>query len=377
MFGRRRQIDALRRELEAARAATAQLWQRAAEAEAERDRLQGKLIAHRERARLTERVLGNLAGFGASVAALRESFADLAEVLADNRRAAEASAVASEANRSDLEAIVERLVGIDGQIGTAATEVASLHADASHIDTFIGLIDSVSEQTNLLALNASIEAARAGEHGRGFAVVATEVRQLASRTSSATGEIRALVNGIQAKTAQTDALMGRNADSVKRLSSDAGAVLGRTGQLLRLAGEAGAAIATAAALSEVELANLEELEIKLAVYRVFLGLDRIEPDALPSETECRLGRWYYQGTGSMLFGSSEGFRALEAPHRTVHVQAKEALRQFYAGRHEPALQSLAAMEAANLDVMNRLRRLVRAERLPGADSEAAAAGSGR
>src|SRR5690606_1607758 len=126
MFGRRRQIDALRRELEAARAATAQLRQRAGEAEAERDRLQGKLIAHRARARLTERVLGNLAGFGASAAALRESFADLAQVLADNRRAAEASAVASEANRSDLEAIVERLVGIDGQIGTAATEVASL-----------------------------------------------------------------------------------------------------------------------------------------------------------------------------------------------------------------------------------------------------------
>lgn len=359
MFGRRRQIDELRRELAAAREVTAQLRKRAAEAEAERDRLRGEIVAHRERTQLTERILKNLAGFGASVAALRESFGDLTQVLAENRRVAEASAAASEANRSDLEAIVERLVGIDGQIGTAAMEVASLRADANHIDTFIGLIDSVSEQTNLLALNASIEAARAGSHGRGFAVVATEVRELASRTSNATGEIRALVDGIQAKTAQTDALMERNTGSVKLLSSDASAVLGRTGRVLQLAGEAGAAITTAAALSEVELANLEELEIKLAVYRVFLGLDRIEPDALPSETECRLGRWYYQGTGSALFGDSDGFRALEAPHRAVHVQAKEALRHFYAGRHEPALQSLAAMEAANLDVMSRLRRLVR------------------
>ena len=166
--------------------------------------------------------------------------------------------------------------------------------------------------------------------------------------------------------------MERNAGSVKQLSSDASAVLGRTGELLRLAGEAEAAITTAAALSEVELANLEELEIKLAVYRVFLGLDRIQPDALPSETECRLGRWYYQGTGSALFSDSDGFRALEAPHRAVHVQAKEALQHFYAARHEPALQSLAAMEAANLDVMSRLHRLVR----PSAHSEAASAKEG-
>ncbi len=52
---------------------------------------------------------------------------------------------------------------------------------------------SIAFQTNILALNAAVEAARAGGQGRGFAVVASEVRLLAQRSSSASKEIRDLI----------------------------------------------------------------------------------------------------------------------------------------------------------------------------------------
>jgi methyl-accepting chemotaxis protein len=81
----------------------------------------------------------------------------------------------------------------------AAREDASALADAVRtIEPVIELIQAVASQTNLLALNATIEAARAGEMGRGFAVVAHEVKQLASRTSRATEDVRSGLQGITA-----------------------------------------------------------------------------------------------------------------------------------------------------------------------------------
>ncbi len=88
---------------------------------------------------------------------------------------------------------VEVMRQLAAQMQAAADGIAALDKQSQVIGTIIKSISSIADQTNLLALNAAIEAARAGEQGRGFAVVADEVRQLASRTSTATEEIVAVV----------------------------------------------------------------------------------------------------------------------------------------------------------------------------------------
>ncbi len=113
----------------------------------------------------------------------------LGELSAQTNKASQEGRSAIESTTADMEKTVD-------QVEAVATLVTELDNQTSQIFNITNEINSIAEQTNLLALNASIEAARAGEHGRGFAVVADEVRNLASRTSSSTGEISGMAQNI-------------------------------------------------------------------------------------------------------------------------------------------------------------------------------------
>jgi len=79
-----------------------------------------------------------------------------------------------------------------------AVEVMQKLAQSSeNIGNITKIISDIAEKTNLLSLNATIEAVSAGEAGKGFSVVATEVKELAGKTASSTGDIEILVRDIQ------------------------------------------------------------------------------------------------------------------------------------------------------------------------------------
>lgn len=326
---------------------------------AERDHLQERVNALETEQQLHQHLFTNLTGFGDSVVALRESFTDLSSLLLGNQQTTAFTTTESQRSQQALNTMLEELQTLNRHIGTAADQVSVLRGDADHIDNFVQAIDKISLQSTLLAFNASIEAARAGEAGRGFSVVATEVRQLATRTHGATGEISELNRSILQQAESVDGSMVDNAHKAEHLSTEASQVMQRTEQLLTLTRESSRALSFSALLSEVELANLEELEIKLEVYRIFMGLSDKTAADLPDETQCALGQWYYQGTGSQKFHDDQDFQALEVPHREVHQQAIAAVNYRQAGDARAAMEALSRMEAANLSVMSRLRYIMR------------------
>ncbi|KPW38723.1 Methyl-accepting chemotaxis protein, partial [Pseudomonas syringae pv. apii] len=119
----------------------------------------------------------------------------------------------SESGSSALNESIERMHRLSQRAVGSRELIEALSQRSEEIQRVTMVIQSIASQTNLLALNAAIEAARAGEHGRGFAVVADEVRGLAGRTASATGEVGQMVADIQQRTAQV-------VEQIRELSSD-------------------------------------------------------------------------------------------------------------------------------------------------------------
>lgn len=87
----------------------------------------------------------------------------------------------------------QNILSIEQRIGELKGFIKSideLNEQNKSVADAVLVLEDIASQTSILALNASVEAARAGSHGTGFAVIAKSVRDLATKSLSASESIK-------------------------------------------------------------------------------------------------------------------------------------------------------------------------------------------
>jgi methyl-accepting chemotaxis protein len=258
---------------------------------------------------------------------------------------------------STLTECVDVLKNLTNKSGEISQSIGKLSQSALEIESFVSQIQSLSAQTNLLALNAAIEAARAGEQGRGFAVVADEVRTLAGRSAQASDKISALTSATTEQTSKVSTYINENNDQTAQVSQSATTINHSVTDIAKMATSMSKVISAASLSTFVQTVKLDHMVWKVDVYKMVRGEAKKSNNDITDHTQCRLGRWYYEGEGKRLYSELNEFRQLEQPHAAVHQAGKEAIKAKADGQLDKVAEALGKMEKASVLVFEKLNSI--------------------
>lgn len=234
----------------------------------------------------------------------------------------------AENNQAVVNHMASSLKDISDNIDSVAGVTRLLETDSQKVSESLSIITDIADQTSLLALNAAIEAARAGEQGRGFAVVADEVKALSNRTKEAAIDVSQTIESFSQRVHEMVEQSEASNDAANNVAQQ---IEDFRHQFKEIASSTEDAIRYIAYAKDCTFGSLAKADHVIFKQNGYLALDTSESreqeiSAISkTHTECRLGKWYYEGVGSEQFRRTSSYPTLELPHAAVHHAVQEAV----------------------------------------------------
>lgn len=307
----------------------------------------------------TVNLLRNLKGNQADLINVSNEMDGVVEIARENYQGATRS-------KEEVGRLSEAMEDINERMQSMTAAAGELGEASTTIGRAVHLISEITDQTNLLALNAAIEAARAGEVGRGFAVVADEVRKLAERTKAATTEINTITGGLRSRVA---AMVEQTAAVGERSAQVSNEVATFSERFSAVASSAEETIEHLDRAKDFSFASLVKMDHIIYMQNAYVSMESKgegeEAKAIGVDHfNCRLGKWYYDGSGKTLFGNTRAFADLEKPHARVHASVHAALEGIRSGlvtddaAREGIVKAMESAEAGSHDVIRLITQMV-------------------
>lgn len=289
-------------------------------------------------------ICGQLLSGATMLETIRDSQLRLCQSLQQEQRTIDELNVHNDEAQQSLRQLEQIISAISTGAHQGEASLSELTQSLKEVSECVAAIQSISNQTNLIAINSAIEAAHVGIAGRGFSVIAKETKTLSHDVQQSAASIIEIIKIIERKTDNVNSTLSAQTPFITQVNKKISSVVASIEIVIRRSVQMQGIIRYVSLLQFLNTVKLDHVIWKFQVYQL---LYQQKTDYhLSTCTECRLGKWYYEGEGRT-FCHIAAFAALEAPHKAVHVSGKEALDAFFAGDLIKMHAALKTMEEAS------------------------------